>query len=318
MAPSPPNSLFLESLVDTKNPLYYQNDHLTSTGSAVAMMTYESLYKPHNSESGGRDPFEEIKMFFGGLFAWWFFTSLLWCFNIGRIAVIVIHSILLIFFFKWLIKKCIILFKWSVWTYYRLKKTWYRIAAAFNSAKAQDKLGYCYERGIGVAPNYTEAVKWYSKAVEQGYANAMYNLGYCYKYGIGVPKNYTEAVRWFRMAAEKENGNAQLSLGYCYAHSQGVPQDYDKAVEWYRKAAEKGIARAENNLGYCYSEGYGVPKNASEAVRWYSKAAKKGDVLALNNLGYCYRVGKGVPQDYAKANKYYRKVAKKEAASGAK
>lgn len=40
---------------------------------------------------------------------------------------------------------------------------------------------------------------------EQGYANAQNQLGWCYERGVGVPKNRAEAVKWYRKAAEQGN-----------------------------------------------------------------------------------------------------------------
>ena len=42
--------------------------------------------------------------------------------------------------------------------------------------------------------NYSEAVKWYRKAAEQGDANAQNRFGYCYEYGEGVAKDLAKAV----------------------------------------------------------------------------------------------------------------------------
>ena len=45
--------------------------------------------------------------------------------------------------------------------------------------------------------NYAKAVKWYRKAAEQGYENAQQKLGKCYEDGIGVPKSNMEALKWY-------------------------------------------------------------------------------------------------------------------------
>ena len=52
----------------------------------------------------------------------------------------------------------------------------------------------------------------YRKAAEQGKAIAQYNLGYCYEKGLGVVKDPTEAVKWYRKAAEQGDAAAQAAL----------------------------------------------------------------------------------------------------------
>ena len=186
---------------------------------------------------------------------------------------------------------------------------WYRKAAEQGEIYAQNNLGESYYYGQGVAQDYSEAVKWYRKAAEQGYVDAQNNLGWCYQNGKGVVQDYAEAVKWYRKAAEQGNADAQSYLGDCYRNGYGVTQDYAEAVKWYRKAAEQGDADAQNNLGWCYENGYGVVKDYSEAVKWYRKAAEQGHATAQKNLGVCYRNGYGVTQDYAEAAKWYRKAA---------
>jgi len=51
-----------------------------------------------------------------------------------------------------------------------------RKAAEQGDAEAQSKLGFRYERGMGVPRSLAEAVKWYHKAAEQGHQYAKYWL----------------------------------------------------------------------------------------------------------------------------------------------
>ena len=188
---------------------------------------------------------------------------------------------------------------------------YYHWAALMGYDIAQNDLGFCYEKGLGVTQDYYEAAKWYRKAAEQGNAYAQNNLGVCYAKGRGVTQDYTEAVKWYRKAAEQGNRQAQHNLGYCYYNGRGVTQDYYEAVKWYRKAAEQGHAGAQNNLGYCYENGRGVTKSITEAVKWYRKAAEQGESQAQHNLGVCYENGRGVTKSITEAVKWYRKAAEK-------
>lgn len=117
-----------------------------------------------------------------------------------------------------------------------------------NDARAQFRLGCCYQDGMGISQDYHEAVKWYRKAAEQGDADAQTNLGHCYQKGMGVSQDYHEAVKWYYKVAKQGGLFAQFQLGYCYQKGLGVPQDYHKAEKWYRKAADNGYVFAEECL----------------------------------------------------------------------
>ncbi len=126
-------------------------------------------------------------------------------------------------------------------------------------------------------------MKWWRKAAWQGNAIAQFNLGWCYDKGNGVAKDATEAVKWYRKAAEQGDAVAQNNLGWRYANGDGVPKDATEAVKWYRKSAEQGDAYAQNNLGVCYQNGEGVAKDYTEAVKWYNLAAASGHENAKHN-----------------------------------
>lgn len=81
---------------------------------------------------------------------------------------------------------------------------WYKKAADQGYAKAQNGLGFLYQKGSGGAPQSGyEAFRWYEKAARQGLAEAQYNLGFCYYYGIGVDKNEIKANEWIKKSAEQ-------------------------------------------------------------------------------------------------------------------
>ena len=185
----------------------------------------------------------------------------------------------------------------------------YREFAEQGDAYAQGQLGWCYNKGYGVAQSWTETVKWYRKSAEQGNAWAQGQLGWCYEKGNGVAQSYTEAVKWYRKSAELGHAWAQCQLGLCYANGNGVAQSWDEAVKWYRKSAELGHPWAQNNLGLCYEKGKGVAQSWDEAVKWYRKGAEQGNELAQNNLGLCYEKGNGAAQSWTEAVKWYRKSA---------
>ena len=181
------------------------------------------------------------------------------------------------------------------------------IQNSHNQTSAED----LYNKGLELYKDkdYSKAIAYFKQAAEQGYAKAQNHLGFCYEKGQGIAQDYYEAVKWYRKAAEQGYAKAQTNLGLCYAKGQGVAQDYYEAAKWYRKAAEQGYAKAQTNLGFCYAKGQGVAQDSYEAVKWYRKAAEQGFASAQFNLGLRYAEGRGVAQDYYEAAKWYRKAA---------
>jgi TPR repeat protein len=56
-----------------------------------------------------------------------------------------------------------------------------------------------------VQQDNAEAVKWFRLAAERNNATAQHNLGVCYENGIGVTADQTEAQRWYDLA--RKNGS---------------------------------------------------------------------------------------------------------------
>jgi uncharacterized protein (DUF3084 family) len=67
--------------------------------------------------------------------------------------------------------------------------------------EAQNYVGETYERGLGVAPDYTLAAEWYRRAADQGYGPAQINLGHLYEKGLGVPQDIARAIAFYRSAS---------------------------------------------------------------------------------------------------------------------
>jgi TPR repeat protein len=189
----------------------------------------------------------------------------------------------------------------------------YGLAAEQGHAASQFDLGTMFENGEGVAQNDAEAVRLYGLAAAQGHANAQNSLGYMYYAGEGVAQNDAEAVRLYGLAAAQGHANAQFNLGFMFDKGRGVAQDYAEAARLYGLAAEKGHADAQYNLGNMYHEGEGVAQNYAEAARLYGLAAEKGHADAQYNLGNMYHEGKGVAQNYAEAKKWYHLAGSEQA-----
>lgn len=187
----------------------------------------------------------------------------------------------------------------------------YEYAAKQGYARAQWKLGYCFQHGFGVAVDLAAAVTWYERAAKQGLAAALCNLGVCYEKGLGVAVDMNKAIALYEKAAEKGDAVAQCNLGIFYHYGNSVVAvNAKKAFAYYQSAAKLGYAKAQCNLGVCYEQGFGVDVDTHKAVEWYTQAALQGDARALYNLGGCHKLGRGVEADYARAVELYRQAAK--------
>lgn len=146
-------------------------------------------------------------------------------------------------------------------------------------------LGICYEMGIGVEENETEAFKYYTLAANDGNVTGMFRTGLCYYNGVGVKQNYAEAYRWFTDAAGNENIMAAYYLGKMMMYGEGCEPDPETGIQWLQKAAEKNYNKAQFELGNAYLTGKGVEENAEKAMEWYELAAENGNENALKITG---------------------------------
>jgi TPR repeat protein len=146
----------------------------------------------------------------------------------------------------------------------------------------QDHRRWVMDKKSWGLPNAAD-IKATQSAAHQGFAPAQFKLSLMYERGYGVLPNDTKAVKWLRRAAEQNFVEAQFNLGSRYESGQGVTQDYAEAANWFRKAAEQGYAGAQKNLGALYGRGRGVPQDFSKAYIWSSIAVKSGDKSAIRN-----------------------------------
>jgi hypothetical protein len=122
--------------------------------------------------------------------------------------------------------------------------------------QAQHNIGYIYQRGLGVAQDFKEAMKWYRLAAEQDLADAQNNLGVMYLNGLAVPRDFKEALRLFRLAAAQEYPMAKRNIGYVHLYGMGVRKDYREALKWFSQAARQGDLEAEAQVEKLKKRGF--------------------------------------------------------------
>ena len=75
-------------------------------------------------------------------------------------------------------------------------------AANAGSAEAQFNLALYFSQGrYGFAKDQDQAFVWAKRSADQGFAQAQRYVGACYEYGVGVPVNPSEAAAWYSKAA---------------------------------------------------------------------------------------------------------------------
>ena len=178
-------------------------------------------------------------------------------------------------------------------------------AASDGVPEAQSKMGYCYEKGIGVAADQETAFKWYGQAAEKNYPQAMVNLGHCYQAGVGTAKDEKKAYEWYKKAAEMDFAVGLFNLGIFYMTGGPVARNERIAFSYFERAAKLGFVQAQYNLAVAYEEGKGADINRPMAFFWYKQAARQEYPAAITGLGYCYYRGFGIKQDHDRAKELF-------------
>ena len=175
-----------------------------------------------------------------------------------------------------------------------------------NYAKAQARLGWIYERGIGVTPNYNKALQLYRHAIQQYDGFAYARLGFMYQRGLGVERDYQTSIDYLDKSIEMGSGHGHALKAYAHFVSAGVGKDYDESYRHAVLAKDKGNAWGFAWLGRVHEFGLGVDVDYEEALKWYKKSAEKSSPLGLALLGHMYLKGRAVDKDEEKAFKFIK------------
>lgn len=116
--------------------------------------------------------------------------------------------------------------------------------AAQGNASAQNKLGFMYKAGKGVAVDYVEAVRWYHSAAIQGNASSQANLGFMYKTGKGVPEDFLQSYMWYELAHINGHKDAKKWL-HNLSRKMVMPD-----IESAKAKATKCLSRNYKNCGW--------------------------------------------------------------------
>ena len=103
--------------------------------------------------------------------------------------------------------------------------------AATNGIAAQLYVAVCYEHGIGIEENQTEAFKMYRKAAERGLPDAMYYLASFYRKGIVVSQDTSKEEEWLHRFSQK--GGKLLLPDIIAYYNEGVKHSGNYALNPY-------------------------------------------------------------------------------------
>lgn len=214
----------------------------------------------------------------------------------------------------------------------------YEQLAKQGSTSAQIKLGYLYEQGLGVSPDYNQALTWYTMAAEHKRGQAQYLLGRLYQFGwVGSTPNNTVAKEWYaqiksryapaavaygfidevenddyrhafneyQQAADLGDPIAQYNLALIYEKGKNQAVDMDRAKELYKEAGKHDVIKAMVSLGNIYV----LEQNVSKALPWLNMAIAKHDEEANFQMGWLAEKGLTPHASAQQALKYYQKAA---------
>ncbi|MGD9852168.1 MAG: tetratricopeptide repeat protein [Nitrospirales bacterium] len=80
------------------------------------------------------------------------------------------------------------------------------------AAAANNRLGWAYEKGVGVERDLRRAADYYRRSAENGYMHGQFNYASVLEHGIGVERNEAESLRWYRRAEQSGNQDASAKV----------------------------------------------------------------------------------------------------------
>lgn len=105
-----------------------------------------------------------------------------------------------------------------------------------------------------------------------GNQQAQFFLAKRYQKGLGIAQNYQQAIQWYTTAAKQDIAPAQLNLAMMYIRGEGVQPNAQQARYWLEKAAKLGDNRASYTLAMLDEK----ERKLVDAYKWYDLAARDG------------------------------------------
>jgi uncharacterized protein len=96
--------------------------------------------------------------------------------------------------------------------------------------------------------------------------SAQYELAKLYEEGIGVAQNFTEAVRLLKVGVARNNADCSFHLACMYEEGRGIAQDLNMAAKMFHDLYLDEYFPAVCRLASMHRDGRGVPQNKQEAL----------------------------------------------------
>ncbi|MBL4787245.1 MAG: caspase family protein [Cohaesibacteraceae bacterium] len=138
--------------------------------------------------------------------------------------------------------------------------SWIRKAADLGFSSAQRFMGRAHHIYTpGFSRDLKQAVSWYRKSADQGEIYAQNRLGFMYEKGLGVETDLNEALVWYGRSAAGGFSKSQLRLAGYHNQRVGIfdaelnayvydsssrPRDPVQAASWLYKALKNGSREA--------------------------------------------------------------------------
>lgn len=176
------------------------------------------------------------------------------------------------------------------------------------------KIGYFFEKGLGVEENKEKAFEYYLRSSEKGDYISQYNVAICYLNGVGVERNTVKAFYYANISASQNYEKSRILLANMYRNGEICEKNLDLAMTSLSKCSpnDNGVLYLKSLilLDKSYSN-----YNPALAIDYLSKGAFNNDTKCLLTLASLYLKGNFVPKDESKSLSLLLKAAKNGSAA---
>lgn len=171
------------------------------------------------------------------------------------------------------------------------------------------KIGYFFEKGLGVDADKEKAFEYYLKSARLGDYISQYNIAICYLNGVGIEKDLSKAFNFAYQSAVQNYEKASILLANMYRNGIGCDKDLSTALTTLERCSDengavlylRSLLLLEKDTEYF---------NPEMAIELLQKGAFINDTKCLILLADFYRKGRIVPQDDSKSLSLLMKAAK--------
>ncbi|MCH9808486.1 MAG: toll/interleukin-1 receptor domain-containing protein [Alphaproteobacteria bacterium] len=178
-------------------------------------------------------------------------------------------------------------------------------AHAQNLIAATTLLGFHYENGLAVEPNFIIAHKLYSQAAQENERSAMWRLGEMMLTTASGQRDTGTALKLLKQSALLGHAGAMCSLGKIYEEGIGVESDLEVAKSFYEDAWTAGELWGAFFLGRMLLNKVCGRSAEKEARTWFNQITHEIH-WATYYLGQLHEQGRGGDENLIAAVNYYR------------